>query len=128
MHNGGNAHYFSTKVAFASKILLGDNIYLNDDPDIVEEMLKEYWRSYHGVELHLFDALSHRVDGTGHIDMWFMPVDDSTVIVGEWEEEDKYGSKAITDGAAQYMASKGYTVYRTPNWNIKERVYGYVID
>ena len=118
MHSGGNGHFFSTNKGFASKLLLRDN------PGLTEQGVKDIWMDYHGVELHLFDQLSFSVDGTGHIDMWLLPINDDTVIIGEWEKEDRYGSKAITDGAAQYMQSKGYTVYRTRNWNSKGGRYG----
>eukprot|EP00581_Thalassiosira_minuscula_P015527 CAMPEP_0183726798 /NCGR_PEP_ID=MMETSP0737-20130205/24225_1 /TAXON_ID=385413 /ORGANISM="Thalassiosira miniscula, Strain CCMP1093" /LENGTH=552 /DNA_ID=CAMNT_0025958255 /DNA_START=285 /DNA_END=1943 /DNA_ORIENTATION=+ len=111
MHSGGNGHFFSSNKAFATRLLDDDNSGLS------EQDLKDFWFDYHGAELHFFDQLSFSVDGTGHIDMWFLPLDDSTVIIGEWENEDNYGSKTITDGAAQYMESQGYTVFRTPNWN-----------
>ena len=117
MHSGGNGHYFSTRDAFSSKLLLSDNT-------ATEAQIKTYWRDYKGAELHLFPQLDFNVDGTGHIDMWFLPVSDTAVIVGKWAKEDSYGSKSITDGAAQYMKDLGYTVYRTPNWNSKNRVYG----
>jgi agmatine/peptidylarginine deiminase len=97
---------------------------VNDNTGFTEQQLKDYWKAYHGVDLHFFDQLSFNVDGTGHIDMWFLPVNDNTVIVGEWAQEDAYGSKAITDSAAQYMQDSGYTVYRTPNWSSKKKIYG----
>lgn len=120
MHSGGNGHYFSNRDAFSSKLLLRDNT-------ATEDQIKKYWQDYKGARLHLFPQLSFNVDGTGHIDMWFLPVSDTAVIVGEWATEDSYGSKNITDGAAQYMKDLGYTVYRTPNWSSTRRVNGYTV-
>lgn len=120
-HSGGNAHYFSTGKAFASTLLLSDN------DSSSEAQLKQYFRDYKDTELHLFPRLSSSVDGTGHIDMWFLPVDDATVIIGQWAEEDSYGSKAVTDNAAAYMAGQGYTVYRVPNWNSQQKRFGYSV-
>ena len=119
MHSGGNGHYFSNNKVFASRLLVNDNSNLN------EEALKDYWLNYHGAELHLFEQLSFNVDGTGHIDMWLLPVSNNAVIIGEWSKDDRFASKAKTDSAAQYMLSQGYTVYRTPNWNGAPKKYGY---
>ena len=119
MHSGGNGHFFSTRKAFSSSLLLQDNT------ATTEEQIKTYWVDYLGADLHVFPRLSSNVDRTGHIDMWFLPVNDAAVIIGQWATEDAYGSKAITDGAAQYMKDQGYTVYRTPNWNGKNKQYGF---
>lgn len=108
IHSGGNGHYFSTRKAFATRLVVTDNV-------ITEAQIKTYWNDYTGAELHLFPQLSFSVDGTGHIDMWFLPVNDTAVIIGQWAREDAYGSKKITDDAARYMTNLGYTVYRTPN-------------
>ena len=108
IHSGGNGHYFSTRKAFATRLVVNDNV-------ITEAQIKTYWNDYTGAELHLFPQLSFSVDGTGHIDMWFLPVNDTAVIIGQWAREDSFGSKKITDDAAQYMTNLGYTVYRTPN-------------
>ena len=106
IHSGGN--YFSTRKAFATRLVVYDNV-------ITEAQIKTHWNDYTGAELHLFPQLSFSVDGTGHIDMWFLPVNDTAVIIGQWAREDAYGSKKITDDAARYMTNLGYTVYRTPN-------------
>ena len=108
IHSGGNGHYFSTRKAFATRLVVSDNI-------ITEAQIKTYWKAYTGSDLHLFPQLSFSVDGTGHIDMWFLPVNDTAVIIGQWAREDAYGSKKITDDAALNMTNLGYTVYRTPN-------------
>ena len=43
LHSGGNTHYFSkNRVAFASKLLLHDNMNLNEEVEGVEEALKKY--------------------------------------------------------------------------------------
>jgi agmatine deiminase len=120
MHSGGNGHYFSIRKAFSSRLLLDDNT-------ATEAQIKTYWQEYKGADLHIFPQLSFNVDGTGHIDMWFLPVNDTSVIIGEWAKEDAYGSKAITDGAAQYMKDQAYTVFRTPNWVSTKRVNGYYV-
>lgn len=117
MHSGGNGHYFSTGKAFSSDLLLLDN------DGAVEETMKNYWTDYKGADLHLFKQLDFAVDGTGHIDMWFLPVSDDAVIVGEFAKEDRFDSKARTDAAAAYMTDRGYTVYRVPNWSGR-KVYG----
>ena len=120
MHSGGNGHYFSTRKAFSSRLLLADNT-------ATEAQIKAYWQEYKGADLYIFPQLSFNVDGTGHIDMWLLPVSDTSVIIGEWAKEDAYGSKAITDGAAQYMKDQGYMVFRTPNWVSTTTVNGYYV-
>ncbi|EJK53106.1 hypothetical protein THAOC_27518 [Thalassiosira oceanica] len=115
MHSGGNGHYFSTGKAFSTKLLLDDNDCAEGDP--CEQQLKDYWMDFKGADLHLFEQLSFTVDGTGHVDMVFLPVNDNTVIIGEWAEEDRWESKRIADDMAAYMIDEGYTVLRTPNWS-----------
>lgn len=116
MHSGGNMHFFSDNKAFASSLLLDDN------DAYTEEQLINDFREYKGVDLHLFPRLARQIDGTGHIDMWFLPVDDTTVIIGEFQSGEP---KTITDNAALYMQAAGYTVYRVPNWNAKNTHYTY---
>src|SRR5690606_36984302 len=52
-----------------------------------------------------------------HIDMWMLPLDDNSVLIGQYEANQGGGvPKTVTDATASLMESRGYTVYRTPGW------------
>ncbi|EJK76965.1 hypothetical protein THAOC_01240 [Thalassiosira oceanica] len=117
LHSGGNGHYFSTGKAFATSLLIDDN-------RLTVHEANETWVEYHGSELHILPQLSSWTDGTGHIDMWLLPCSDDSVIIGQWAR-DSHGAQKITNDAAAYMESEGYTVYRTPNWKRGGKHYTY---
>lgn len=49
--------------------------------------------------------------------MWFLPADDQTVVIGEYDAMEAGGvPNAVTEAAATLMNDRGYTVLRTPGW------------
>ena len=58
--------------------------------------------------------------------MWMLPLTDSKVLIGQYDASEGGGvPKTVTDGAADELASRGYTVYRTPGWNVFGTHYTY---
>ncbi|MCA8962329.1 MAG: agmatine deiminase family protein [Planctomycetes bacterium] len=109
-HSGGNFHPFGTGDAFMSSIVLDDNPGLTE-PDAIGTFL-----DFHGVDLTVFPHFPYTFDGTGHIDMWVLPVRDDEVIVGEYAPST--GSPyTISENAVSDFLSRGYTVHRVPGWN-----------
>ncbi|MBN1788166.1 MAG: PASTA domain-containing protein [Sedimentisphaerales bacterium] len=109
-HGGGNYHVFSNGDAFMTSLILDENT------DKTESEITAIVEDHYNVNLTIYDSLSSRVDATGHIDMWFLPLADDKVIISEFPTSHP-NSKTITDNAAADMASRGYTVYRTPAYN-----------
>ena len=56
------------------------------DPNLTEDQLSQYFLDYYGV--HKVIISPHLInDGTGHIDMFVKIINDSTIIVGEYENQ-----------------------------------------
>jgi len=56
------------------------------DPNLTEDQLSQYFLDYYGV--HKVIIAPHLInDGTGHIDMFVKIINDSTIIVGEYENQ-----------------------------------------
>ncbi|MFA5783729.1 MAG: agmatine deiminase family protein, partial [Phycisphaerae bacterium] len=108
-HGGGNFHAFSNGEAFMSTLILDEN------PGYSEQDIKDIMRDYFNVDLTIFPRLPLTVDGTGHIDMWFLPVGPDKVIISQFSTNNN-GEQTITNNAAAEMAARGYTVYRVPAW------------
>ena len=108
-HGGGNFHVFSNGDAFMSSLILEENS--SKSQAEIESIIE----SYFNVNVTIYNRLPSNVDATGHIDMWFLPVGDNKVIIGEFAP----GAPGYTqtEAAAADMASRGYTVYRTPSYN-----------
>jgi len=111
VHGGGNFHCFTSGDAFMSDLILLEN------PDLSEQEVVDYISDYLNCNLTIYEGFPWSVDGTKHIDMWMLPVDDYVVIIGEYDEGGDYPPEIITDGAAADLIARGYTVYRTPGWN-----------
>jgi len=110
-HGGGNLHVFSDGEAFMSTLVEDEN------PSKSRQQILDIIEDNFGVSsVTIYDRLISNVDYTGHIDMWMLPVSDNAVIISEFPSSHTQ-SKASTDAAAADMASRGYTVYRTPAYN-----------
>jgi len=117
---GGNYHSFANGEAFITDTIL----YYNSG--VSEQQVIDYFTAYQGVDLTFLGTLGANqtggtggtwYDGTGHLDMWFMPVDDDTVMIGEYDEGEWGGVPyEVTEDAADLMQSRGYNVIRTPGW------------
>ncbi len=117
-HGGGNFHLFRGRDAYMTRLIADEN------PSLTEQQIKDAYLEYQGLDLTLTDPLPACFDSTQHIDMWMLPLTDDKVLIGEYAATDgcrNQGStigvpKAVTDATAELMASRGYTVYRTPAW------------
>ena len=117
---GGNYHSFANGEAFITDTILYYNSGVN------EQQVIDYFAALQGVDLTFLGTLGIDqnggtggtwYDGTGHLDMWFMPVDDDTVLIGEYDENEWNGiPHDVTEDAADLMAARGYNVIRTPGW------------
>jgi agmatine/peptidylarginine deiminase len=112
VHGGGNFHLFRDRDAFMTRLVV------NENPGVGEAEIIEDFRAYEGLNLTLFDPFPTSYDSTQHIDMWMLPLADRKVLIGEYDPAEG-GSvpNAVTEAAAEELASRRYTVYRTPGWN-----------
>lgn len=111
LHGGGNFHAFSNGDAFMSTLIYDEN------PFKSHTEIKNIIDSHHNVTVTAYNRLPSNVDATGHIDMWFLPIADDKVIIGEFSPSVESKGYTQTEAAAEDMASRGYTVYRVPNRN-----------
>ena len=111
-HGGGNFHLFGTRDAYMTRLVA------NENPSLSEAQIIGYFNQYEGLDVTLTDPFPSSYDSTQHIDMWMLPLDDSSVLIGEYAANQGGGvPKSVTDATASLMASRGYTVYRTPGWS-----------
>src|SRR5690606_37103930 len=83
-----------------------------------EQDILDYYAGYQGLDVTLTDPFPSSYDSTEHIDMWMLPLGDTSVLIGQYEASQGGGvPKAVTDATASLMQSRGYTVYRTPGWS-----------
>jgi agmatine deiminase len=117
---GGNYHSFANGEAYITDTIL----YFNQGT--TAEQVKSLFAAYQGVDMTILGSLGVDslggtsfpwYDGTGHLDMWFLPIDDNTVIIGEYAETEWNGiPHQVTEDAVALMQSRGYNVLRTPGW------------
>jgi agmatine deiminase len=120
VHGGGNFHLFGDRDAFMTRLID------NENPGVSEAEIVDDFRAYEGVDVTLFDPFPQSYDSTQHIDMWMLPLTDTKVLIGQYDASQGGGvPKAVTDGAADELAMRGYTVYRTPGWNALGTHYTY---
>jgi len=110
-HGGGNFHAFSDGNAFMSELIEDENT----DKSTAE--ITTIIEDYFNVNLTIYDRLPSNVDSTGHIDMWFLPIGDNKVIIGEFDPSTGDNGYNQTEAAVTDLESRGYTVYRTPSYN-----------
>ncbi len=106
-HGGGNFHLFGNGDAFMTELILDEN------PGMTEQEVVDLYAEYQGLNLTIWEPFPTYVDSTQHIDMWLFPVNDDTVIVGQYTFDPP---RRITDEFTAMMQSRGYTVLRTPGW------------
>ncbi len=120
---GGNYHSFANGEAFITETIFKHN------SGLTAEQVENYFADYQGVDMTTLGTLGVDPSGsylgdqptwydwTGHLDMWFMPIDDSTVMIGQYNPAEWNGiPHQVTEDAASLMQSRGYTVIRTPGW------------
>jgi hypothetical protein len=108
-HGGGNFHLFATGKAYMSDLVLDEN-------GLTAQQVKDLYTQYQNLDVTITGSFPWAFDGTKHIDMWMLPVDDDEVIIGQYPAA--YGLPyTITETLATDLSSGGMTVYRTPGWN-----------
>ena len=122
-YSGGNFQPGPNRSGFMTSIIDLDN---PASEGFTSGMIEELCQTYQGIDtLHIMPQLPFSVDGTGHIDMWFYLVNDSTVIISEFKPGSNATAISVTENAVPYMESLGFTVYRTPAWNATHPETGY---
>lgn len=112
VHGGGNFHLFANRDAFMTELIL------NENPGYTEQDVVDLYDEYHALNLTILPPLPSTFDSTQHLDMWFFPVDDEAVIIGEYDEGEAGGvPHDVSESTADLMTGRGYTVYRTPGWS-----------
>lgn len=119
-HGGGNYHSFTGGDALMSRLIVNENIGVDGqfDPQAVAQVVADRYAAFQGVDLTITDPFPTSVDSTQHIDMWMLPVADDRVIIGEYPASTGGSAipRQVTDATAAELASRGYTVFRTPGW------------
>lgn len=111
-HGGGNYHSFSNQDAFMTRLIV------NENPGLTAQQVIDRYAAFQGVDLTLTDPFPTNVDSTQHIDMWMLPVAPDRIIIGDYPASTGGSAvpKQVTDATAAALASRGYTVFRTPGW------------
>ncbi|NBB93125.1 MAG: hypothetical protein GVY32_08160 [Gammaproteobacteria bacterium] len=111
VHGGGNFHLFDNGDAFMSELIVEEN------PSLSKQVIEQYYVDYHDLDLTVLDPLPSSYDSTQHLDMWFLPADDQTVVIGEYDPMEASGIPyTVSEDAVTLMENRGYTVLRTPGW------------
>ena len=120
VHGGGNFHLFDNGQAFMTSLILDEN------PEITADDIVSAYTEYHNLDLTLIDPFPAAYDPTQHLDMWFLPVSNNTVIIGEYDILEGDGiPRKVTEEAAELMEIRGYKVLRTPGWRADGNHYTY---
>ena len=117
-HGGGNFHLFANGEGFMTDLIVDEN------PGYTAQDVIDLYRDFQGLDLTLLPALPASFDSTQHLDMWFLPVDDRTVIIGDYSNPpsgmnpstDTTMAIQVTEITAALMEARGYQVLRTPGW------------
>jgi agmatine deiminase len=116
VHGGGNYHQFANGEAFVT-----DSI-LNRNPGLSTLQVMDLFALYQGADVTLLGSLPQSFDGTQHLDMWFMPADDDTVIINDYSDPPPDSAWipneviSVTESAVAEMLARGYEVKRIPAW------------
>ena len=108
-HGGGNFHLFANGEGFMTDLIL------NENSGLTEQQVKDYYQQYQNLDVTIYPGFPTSFDSTQHIDMWMLPVDDYEVIIGQYSSSTG-APYTITEGAVADLASRGYTIHRTPGW------------
>ena len=120
LHSGGNYHMGEPGLGFATRLAVDDN------PSLTESQISALFQLYYGMFTRWQTQLPWTVDGTGHVDMWFMPIAANKIMISSWPSNVGSAQALTCDAAAVDMQSRGYTVYRVPARLISGVHYTYV--
>lgn len=111
-YSGGNFQPGPNRTGYITNLINSDN------PGFSNAFIAELYQRFQGIDaLHIFPRLPSAVDATGHIDMWFYLVDEDSVIISEFIPGSNSTAITVTNNAAAYMQSIGFTVTRVPAFN-----------
>lgn len=125
VHGGGNYHLDANGFSFCTRLITNENNGGTDLYNYSETQIHDLWADYQGCDTHFFNPFPTTVDLTQHIDMWLIMASDTTCIISDWPNNAGSTQDVICDGAATYMASQGYTVFRVPAFSIGGTHYTY---
>lgn len=109
IHGGGNMHLDALNHSFVTRLVTNEN-----SGSLTETQIHDIWSDFQAIDTHFFDPYPTSVDSTQHIDMWMQIIADDKVIISDWPSNAGSAQDIVCDDAAVFMASQGYTVYRTP--------------
>lgn len=119
-YSGGNFQPGPNRSGYVTSLVQQDN------PDLSLQEIADLYRDFQGIDtLHVLPRLPSSVDGTGHIDMWMYLVDEDTVVISEFLPGSNATAIQVTNDAVPYMQNLGFTVHRTPAWNVGFTHYTY---
>ena len=123
-YSGGNFQADSLRNGYVTQLVNVDN---PASQGFDNALIGEFYKKFQGIDtLHIFGQLPGSVDGTGHIDMWLYLIDDNRAIVSEFIPGSNQTAINITNAGAAYLENTlGYTVWRTPAWNVGSTHYTY---
>ena len=116
---GGNMLLDGQGVVIVSNVIFDGS--QGFDPTLTQDQLEQYFLDYFGV--HKVIVTPHLInDGTGHIDMFVKLINDSTIIVGEYENQSAGypGNYDICNQVASQLANetngagRPYNIVRMP--------------
>ncbi len=115
-YSGGNFMPGPNRSGFVTALISLDN---PASEGFSTAVFEQNYSDYMGIDtLHIMPQLPFSVDGTGHIDMWMYIVDDDDVIISEFVPGSNSTAINVTNNAVPYMQGLGFTVHRTPAWNV----------
>ncbi len=119
IHGGGNYHLDALGSSFSTELIV------NENPSLTPQQIVDYWLAYQNLSTTITDAFPTSVDLTQHIDMWMQVIASDKVVISDWPNNVNSTQDVICDWAAAELASRGYTVYRTPARSISGVHYTY---
>lgn len=120
VHGGGNFHLFATGEGFMTELIEDEN------PGLSTATIQGHYSDYQGLDVAIGTAFPESFDLTQHIDMWMLPVRDGVAIVGEYANSgNSMTPHAVTEAMVDDLEGRGWSVLRTPGWNIGGTHYTY---
>jgi agmatine deiminase len=108
IHGGGNFHLDATGFGYATRLIV------NENPGRTEQQIRALWAQYQNLDTTITSAFPTTVDLTQHIDMWMQVCADDRVVISDWPVNQGSVQDIICESAANLLASRGSTVFRTP--------------
>lgn len=123
LHGGGNFHLFRNREAFMTSLIFDPE---EGNPSLSTQDVLDRYADHQGLDLTITQPFPKTFDSTQHIDMWMLPLGDDKVLIGEYTAAQGGGvPRAVTEGVAADMATRGYTVFRTPGWRANSTHFTY---